>query len=60
MKTAQRFVELGVSPGDRELPVPAPVEATTRPLSTEGDAPVLDLPVAPVLLSDDAPTVLEG
>ena len=32
MKTAQRFAELGVSPGDRELPVPAPVEATTRPL----------------------------
>jgi len=60
MKTAQRFVELGVSPGDRELPVPAPVEATTRPLSTEGDAPVFDLPVAPVLLSDDAPTALEG
>ena len=60
MKSAQRFVELGVSPGDRELPVPAPVEATTRPLSTEGDAPVLDLPVGPVLLSDDAPTALEG
>lgn len=60
MKTAQRFAELGVSPGDRELPVPAPVEATTRPLSTEDDAPVLDLPVGPVLFSDDAPTALEG
>ncbi len=61
MKTAQRFVELGVSPGDRELPVLAPVEATTRPLSTEGDAAVLDLPVAPAqFLSDDVPTALEG
>jgi DNA recombination protein RmuC len=60
MKTAQRFVELGVIPGDRELPVPTPVEATTRPLSSEGDAPVVDLPVAPALLADEAPTALEG
>ena len=59
MKTAQRFVELGVIPGERELPVPTPVEATTRPLSSEGDAAVLDLPV-PALLPDETPTALEG
>ncbi len=63
MKTAQRFTELGVSPGERELPVLAPVEATTRPLSSsEGDdAAVLDLPVQPPeLLSDEPARALEG
>jgi DNA recombination protein RmuC len=60
MKTAQRFVELGVITGERELPVPSPVEATTRPLSSEGDAAVLDLPVPAALMPDEGPTALEG
>jgi DNA recombination protein RmuC len=60
MKTAQRFVELGVIPGERELPVLGPVEATTRPLSSEGDAAVFDLPVTPSLVPDEPPTALEG
>jgi DNA recombination protein RmuC len=63
MKTAQRFVELGVIPGERELPVPTPVEATTRPLSaSEGGAAVFDLPVptAPELVTDEPATALEG
>jgi DNA recombination protein RmuC len=60
MKTAQRFVELGVITGERELPVQAPVEATTRPLSSDGDAAVYDLPVQPALVSDDSATALEG
>ncbi len=61
MKTAQRFAELGVIPGERELPVPTPVEPTTRPLSSDGDAAVFDLPVpAPPDLVDEPARALEG
>jgi DNA recombination protein RmuC len=44
--TARRFVEMGVVPaGEKELPQPAPVDATTRALqSPEMAPPTLDLP----------------
>ena len=44
--TARRFVEMGVVPaGEKELPQPTPVDATTRALqSPEMAPPTLDLP----------------
>ncbi len=54
--TARRFVDLGVvGVGEKELPHPAPVDATTRALqSAELGPPVLELSLLPgVVESDD-------
>ncbi len=61
MKTAQRFAEMGVIGGERELPSPVPVESTTRPLRpVELGATVVDLPTAGDAGEEDHGVALEG
>jgi DNA recombination protein RmuC len=56
MKTAQRFAEYGVIPGERELPALSPVDETTRQLRSHGPGTgSLELVTAPPDAGDDEP-----